>query len=161
VFVRGVESARECDVCGWRFERCLGHWIGGNEINVLATFSAGVATWLACLPIVGLGTASVAIATAVTAAFAVAFYRPSRGLFFALDYLLDPATDPPPVSPPGASDRDRDGGHGRDGRDPPRGPSPPARPPATAPTSAPAAASSESFIPPPGTPYPPPSTVSP
>ena len=146
VFVRGVESARACGACGWRLERCLGHWIGGNEINVLATFTAGVATWLACLPFLGLGNASVAIATAVTAAFAVGFYRPSRGVFFALDYLLDPVPDPPPASPPDAPDGDRD-------RDPRRGPSPSA--------PGPRPRSSESFIPPPRAPYPPPSTVSP
>jgi uncharacterized protein (DUF983 family) len=133
LFVRGVESVRLCAACGWRFERCVGHWIGGNEINVVVTFSAGVVTWLACLPFLGLGAASVVVATVVTAIVGVAFYRPSRGLFFALDYLLDPSPDP---ASGGASGRGPGSG-------PPRDPSPPT--PAPAPAE-PAPAPSDPFI---------------
>ena len=41
----------------------------------------------------GMGAVSVTIAVVATAAFSLAFYRPSRGLFFALDYLIDSADD--------------------------------------------------------------------
>lgn len=143
VFVRGVQSARVCAVCGWRLERCLGHWVGGNEINALVTFTAGITVYVGAALAYGLGPVSVWIATVFTGAFGVAFYRPSRSLFFALDYLLDP--DPDSESGPPPSDR---GGGGPERNvpppDPPRGPrgvaraplpphEPPARLPATAP----------------------------
>ena len=67
VFARGLQTAQECGGCGWRFERCPGHWVGGNEVNLLVAFAAGVAAYgtsFAALGL-GLGTASVAIASAV------------------------------------------------------------------------------------------------
>ena len=102
VFVRGVESARVCPDCGWRLERCHGHWVGGNEINLLATFPVGIAAFAVSALAFGLGPVSVTLATIATGTFSLAFYRSSRGLFFALDYLIDPAPDlssMPPTDP--------------------------------------------------------------
>ena len=167
VFVRGVESARSCDVCLWRIERCFGHWVGGNEINALVTFTAGIAAFIASAFVFGLGPVSVWIATAFTAVVGVAAYRPSRGLFYAIDFLLDPVADPYPSAAPGppraGDDDDGDGPHLPDFVPPPlpRPPRPSAPPPSPVPPTSPPPDSSESFIPPPSAPYPPPATVSP
>jgi uncharacterized protein (DUF983 family) len=111
IFARGVETRAGCGVCGWRFERCPGHWVGGNEINLLATFPAGIAAYGVVVLAFGAGATSLVLATAATVAFSLAFYRSSRGLYFAMDYLIDPTAD----APPSPSDRG-----GRDG--PRRGP---------------------------------------
>src|SRR5262245_38355794 len=87
LFERGVHGASRCSACGWRLERCAGHWVGGNEINLLVAFSAGVAVYVASAFAFGLGSVSVTIATATTGVSSLAFYRASRGLFFAIDYL--------------------------------------------------------------------------
>jgi uncharacterized protein (DUF983 family) len=172
VFAHGVETEAACGVCGWRFERCPGHWVGGNEINVLATFPAGIAAYAVAVLAFGAGALALGLATAATVAFSLAFYRSSRGLYFALDYLIDPSADPAP--PPSAEhDDDDDDGGGRGGRDGPRR-GPRERPDADhrcgaapAPASAASAASpagpraSESFKPRRAPPYPPPAPVSP
>jgi uncharacterized protein (DUF983 family) len=157
-----VASARACEVCGWRFERCAGHWVGGNEVNLLAAFSAGVAAWAASAAFLGLTPAAAWIATAATGVFSVASYRRCRCVFFAIDYLLDP--EPDTACAAALRDDERDDGCGdrdrrRDTPDPPR-PIAPDGPAARARVPSPAG-SSESFIAPPRAPYPPPATVSP
>src|SRR5262245_28155766 len=104
-FDGGVRSAARCPACGWLFERCPGHWIGGNEINVIATFTTGVVAWIVAALFLGIGTPAAVVATAVTVVFGVAFYRSSRGLFYAIDYLLDPVPDA--ASPGGDGPRGR------------------------------------------------------
>jgi uncharacterized protein (DUF983 family) len=172
VFRRGIESAAACAACGWRLDRCPGHWVGGNEINLLFAFAAGVTVYALSALAFGLGTASVSLATAATGVSSLALYRTSRGVFLALDYLIDPTADsfvPPP------SDLDRGPDRGPDRGVPPRvgprdpggatrapspgGPALPCAPPFS--PTLPPAGSAESFIPPPATPYPPPATVSP
>jgi len=116
VFREGVRSATACGVCGWRFERCPGHWVGGNEINLLVSFTAGVPAYVLAALAFGMGGAAVAIAVATTVVVSLAFYRSSRGLFYALDYLVDPTPDAPV---------DDGGGRGPDAASsPPNGPPP-------------------------------------
>lgn len=93
VFERGIESAPACSECGWRLDRCPGHWVGGNEINLLVAFAAGVAVYVLSALAFGLGTTAVWLATAATGVSSLAFYRASRGVFFAIDYLIDPTAD--------------------------------------------------------------------
>jgi hypothetical protein len=84
--------------------------VGGNEINVLATFPAGIAAYALAVLAFGAGALSLGVATAATVAFSLAFYRSSRGLYFALDYLIDPVADA--EGPPGGR---ADGGGPRRG----------------------------------------------
>ena len=158
-----VASARACEVCGWRFERCDGHWVGGNEVNLLAAFTAGVFAWAIAAAFLGLTPAAAWIATAATGIFSIASYRRCRCVFFALDYLLDPEPDPASFAlRAGLRDDDTDPGGDRDRlRDAPRAPGPPPPNGFTAPAPPTPAGSSESFIDPPPAPYPPPATVSP
>jgi hypothetical protein len=152
-----VASSRACDACGWRFERCVGHWVGGNEINLLGAFATGVAAYAAAAAFLGLTPAAAWIATAATGVFSVAAYRRCRCVFFALDYLLDPEPD---ATCAASRDDDRDGGAGRDRpRDEPRPPLPPVPSPLPQPATA-HADSTGSFIVPPPAASPPPATVS-
>lgn len=151
-----ASSAPDCDACGWRFERCAGHWVGGNEINLLAAFTAGVAAYAVAAAFLGISHAAAWIATAATGVFSVTSYRRCRAVFFAVDFLLDPVPDAGSYA---FRDDDTDGGgdrdHRRDAPDAPRPPAPDglaARVPANSP---------ESFVPPPSARYSPPCTVSP
>jgi uncharacterized protein (DUF983 family) len=108
VFSRGLATAVSCGYCGWRFERCPGHWVGGNEINLLVTFPVGVAAFVVAALFLGLGPPAVAVATAATGVFSVAFHRSARGLFFAFDYLVDASPDSSPPDDDAREDR-RDG----------------------------------------------------
>ncbi len=144
VFGRGVATEAVCRACGWRFERCPGHWVGGNEIDLLASFVSGVLAFVIASLALGIGTAAAVVATAVTAASSVALYRPSRGLFFAMDYLLDPVADvsPPPPAGEGDDGRGRRRGPRDDAPRPPRGrPRAPAAPLPSAPRPAASTAS--------------------
>jgi uncharacterized protein (DUF983 family) len=104
VFLARFRSERRCDACGWFFERGEGHWIGGSEINMIATF------WTACPLFIGANVAfgfswiSLVLAGAFTVAFSLAIYRPSRCLFIAFDYLVDPRYDPSDGGPGGDPD---------------------------------------------------------
>jgi hypothetical protein len=163
-----AQSARACDACGWRFERCAGHWVGGNEVNLLGSFAAGVAAWAVSAAFLGLAPAAAWIGTAATGVFSVAAYRRSRCVFFALDYLLDPEPDPACAAArddgedAGGGDRDRRRDRPPDAPRPfaPDGPAARARVPVSV-TARARADSSESLIAPPPAPYPPPATVPP
>src|SRR4051812_14492373 len=108
VFRRGITPETACAFCGRLFERCPGHWIGGAEIDLIASFTVGALAFVPAALVLGLCPLAAAIATAATGVFSVAFYRPSRGLFIALDYLADPTDDGP--SPSAADPDDLDDG---------------------------------------------------
>lgn len=131
VFERGLRSVDRCAACGWRFERGPGHWVGGNEVNLLVTYPVCVLAF--AVPAMAFGPSFAVAAAGGFAAlvFGIAAHRPARCVFFAIDYLVDPAPD-------GAAGDD-DGRNGRDGRrrDGP-GPFPDDRPPAAPPAPAPA-----------------------
>jgi uncharacterized protein (DUF983 family) len=109
VFIDRFRSERRCDACGWWFERGEGHWIGGSEINMIATFWTACPLFIAVNLAFGLSWLSMVLAGAFTVGFSLAIYQPSRCLFIAFDYLVDPRYDP------------RDGG-GDGGDDGPGGP---------------------------------------
>jgi len=94
VFVHRFRSERRCDACGWVFERCEGHWVGGSEINMIVTFWTACPLFIAISLTFGLGWITLVFAGAFTVAFSLAIHRPSRCLFIALDHLVDPRLDP-------------------------------------------------------------------
>jgi len=94
VFLHRFRSERRCDACGWWYERGPGHWIGGSEINMIVTYWTTCLIFITANLIVGFSWISLVLAGGFTIAFSVAIYRPSRGLFIALDYLVDPHYDP-------------------------------------------------------------------
>lgn len=97
---RGLEGAERCVPCGWCFVRCDGHWIGGAEINLFATFMAGVVVLGAGVFLLGNDLWVHGVGALFVVAFAVATRRRSRALFYACDYLIDP--DPDGVPPTGS-----------------------------------------------------------
>lgn len=90
VFPRGFRPRRSCERCGWRYERGVGHFLGGNEINLVVTFPVGVAAYLVASQFFGDAIGSPLIAGFTAGCFGVLFSRPSRVLFYALDCWADP-----------------------------------------------------------------------
>jgi hypothetical protein len=79
--------------------RCEGHWIGGAEINVCATFVAGVVVVGGALLVFGTSPLVYGAGALFVVAFGLCAQRRSRALFFAIDYLVDPVLDPRPGEP--------------------------------------------------------------
>lgn len=105
VFARGFRRAPDCSACGRRLDLDEGHWLGGAEVLMAASWGFGT---LVLCPIVlfadlpdgavhGLGVAHLGLSAAL--------YRTSRAVFLALDYAVDPSVDAPP-RPPGDDDAD-------------------------------------------------------
>ena len=115
VFHHGFRSEKHCDACGWFFERGPGHWVGGSEINMVITFWASCITFISLNSLVGFSWVSLVLAAAFTITFSLLIYRPSRCVFFAFDYLIDPRID---------------ASHGDEGRGGEPAPDAPAGPPA-------------------------------
>jgi hypothetical protein len=88
-------------VCGWRLVRGEGHWIGGAEINLVATFLAGMAVSGGLVVLLGFGWPALVLGGAFMVAYSLRTQRHSRSVFYALDYLVDPVPDPDPTGGPG------------------------------------------------------------
>lgn len=104
-FAAAFGHAPACAACGWAFDRGPGHWVGGNEVNLLLTYPLCVAAF--AVPAVAIGPSfwTAAVGGVVALLFGFAVHRPSRCLFFAMDYLIDP-DDASPCGPPGGFDSD-------------------------------------------------------
>lgn len=100
LFRRFFRRAETCSCCGWTFERGEGHWVGGSEVHMFASYGLSV---LFCVPIVVFaGTTPVALGAVVATHVVVSLvvFRYSRAVFLGLDYYFDPAP------PPGKDDDD-------------------------------------------------------
>ena len=105
VFARGFRRAEDCSACGRRLDLDEGHWLGGAEVLMAASWGFGMfvlcpIVFFADLPdgaVHGLGAAHLGLS--------VALFRTSRAVFLALDYAVDPSDDRP-QGPPGADDAD-------------------------------------------------------
>ena len=80
-----------CDVCGLRFERAQGYFVGAIYVNYGVTASLVLGGYLllwryADLPLA----AQFAIWVPVTILFPLWFFRYSRSLWLALEYLINP-----------------------------------------------------------------------
>lgn len=127
VFLRGFRSATACRSCAWPLERGPGHWVGGSEIHMLVTFPAGIAMFGVLALVFGVTPWTLAVGAVATLAFSLGFLRPSRCLFFAIDYLIDPMADGGSVTADDRGEGEEDGGGNvrdrRHDRPSPRGPS--------------------------------------
>jgi uncharacterized protein (DUF983 family) len=117
VFVRAFAMAGSCGGCGFTFERGPGHWVGGNEINLLVTYPTAVVA-LAVPAFLWGGSWITATAGGLLAvAIGLLVHRPARGLFFAIDYLVEPQWSAEDGDGRGGGDaRPRDGRPGGGGR---------------------------------------------
>lgn len=93
IFPAGWRHADVCESCGWRLIRGPGHWVGGNEINVIVTYPFCVLAMMAPAVAIGPSFAAAAVGGVVALAMGLAIHRPARSLFFAIDYMIDPNPD--------------------------------------------------------------------
>lgn len=82
---------RTCRVCGLKFERDLGYFVGGLELHWISTYVLGVAGYFMASPLLPAGDwQPLAAYLAPACVLAVVLYRPARSLWMALDNLIDP-----------------------------------------------------------------------
>ena len=102
VFARGFRRAEECGSCGRRLDRDEGHWLGGAEVLMAASWGVGSLVLFPIVLLADLPDAAVHGLAAAHLAFSISIYRTSRAIFLALDYALDPSDDRP--GPPRGDD---------------------------------------------------------
>lgn len=90
MFVRAFVTADRCGSCAFTFERGPGHWVGGNEINVVVTYPTAVVALAVPAVVWGASWITAAVGGVLAAVLGLALHRPARGLFFAIDYLIEP-----------------------------------------------------------------------
>lgn len=86
----------ECLVCGLPFEREQGYFVGAIYVNYAATVVVLAAGAFAVQRLTDLSLAMqlvLGVATAIL--LPVAFFRHSRSLWMSLDYVVNPADEPP------------------------------------------------------------------
>ena len=79
-----------CSHCGWAFERGHGHWVGGAEVHMFASYGLSV---LLFMPVLVLFDPTPWLLGAVIGGhlvLSVALHRYSRAVFLGIDYLVDP-----------------------------------------------------------------------
>ena len=80
-----------CGHCGWKFEREVGHWVGGSEVHMFLSY--GVSAFL-CIPVLMVVPSSAGLLVGVILGHVVlslALFRWSRSLFLGIDYFIDPS----------------------------------------------------------------------
>jgi uncharacterized protein (DUF983 family) len=82
---------RECALCGLRFERAQGYFVGAIYINYAVSSVIAVGGYFVLWAWVGLSTAvQFAIWVPFLLVFPLWFFRYSRSLWLALEYLVNP-----------------------------------------------------------------------
>jgi uncharacterized protein (DUF983 family) len=80
-----------CPLCGLRFERAQGYFVGAIYINYAVTSVIAIAGYLLLWRYTGLSTTQqLVLWGAFGVVFPIWFFRYSRGLWLALEYWLNP-----------------------------------------------------------------------
>lgn len=80
-----------CRVCGLRFERAQGYFVGAIYINYGVTATLAIGGYLTLWSLTSLSTAwQFALWVPVVVLFPLWFFRYSRSLWLALEYLVNP-----------------------------------------------------------------------
>ena len=83
--------ARACDFCGLTFERAQGYFVGAIYVNYAATVGLVIGGYLILWGLTELSTtAQLALWLPVAVLFPLWFFRYSRSLWLAVEYLLNP-----------------------------------------------------------------------
>jgi len=85
-----------CGHCGWKFERSDGHWVGGSEVHMMASYGISM---VVAVPVIIFVKPTPLLLSAVIGGhvlLSLLLFRLSRALFLGLDYMCDPAA---PESP--------------------------------------------------------------
>jgi len=83
-----------CSHCGWRFERGHGHWIGGAELHMFASYGLSVILFAPLLIFLRPTPFSLGAVIFGHVLLSIAMHRYSRAIFLGIDYLVDPDADP-------------------------------------------------------------------
>jgi uncharacterized protein (DUF983 family) len=103
LFPRGAwfTMARQCAVCGLRFERAQGYFVGAIYINYAVTVLIVMTGYLLLWKYTALTIANqLLIWIPVVVAFPIWFFRLSRSLWLALEYGVNPDPDSSWLDPP-------------------------------------------------------------
>ncbi len=94
LFRRGFSMPESCAVCGLRFEREQGYFVGAIYLNsagtVLVLIGGGLVLHFAGVSLIP----QLVIAATLSVLVPVAFFRYSKSLWLAMDYFLDPEGPP-------------------------------------------------------------------
>ncbi len=83
-----------CAVCGLRYEREQGYFVGAIYINYAVTVAVAAGVVLAADALVGLTLAEqLVLGVALAALVPLAFFRYARSLWLSLDYLVTTADE--------------------------------------------------------------------
>jgi uncharacterized protein (DUF983 family) len=81
----------DCALCGLRFERAQGYWVGAIYVNYAVTATLALTGYFVLWARTGLSTAAqLAIWVPFLLIFPLWFFRYSRSLWLALEYYLNP-----------------------------------------------------------------------
>ena len=78
-----------CELCGLRYERAQGYWVGAIYINYGVTTTIAVLGFFLTYPAVPMATQLIVWGTFVVL-FPLWFFRYSRSLWLVLEFLLNP-----------------------------------------------------------------------
>ena len=78
-----------CDLCGLRYERAQGYWVGAIYVNYGVTTTLAVLGFFLTYPAVPMA-AQLAVWGAFAVVFPLWFFRYSRSLWLAVEFLVNP-----------------------------------------------------------------------
>ncbi len=78
-----------CDLCGLRYERAQGYWVGAIYVNYAATTIIAVTGFFLTWPALSVGV-ELAVWGAFVVLFPLWFFRYSRSLWLGLEFLVNP-----------------------------------------------------------------------
>jgi uncharacterized protein (DUF983 family) len=91
LFASWFTMARSCALCGLVFERAQGYFVGAIYVNYAATVGLVIGGYLTLWVLTELSTAAqLALWLPVVVLFPLWFFRYSRSLWLAVEYLLNP-----------------------------------------------------------------------
>ena len=93
LFRRYFVRAKECGHCDWRFERGCGHWVGGSEIHMLASFGLSVILFGPVVALGGFSQGAIFAAIVGHVVLSLALFRYSRAVFLGMDHYFDPVPE--------------------------------------------------------------------
>jgi uncharacterized protein (DUF983 family) len=89
LFSGWFRMAEVCDLCGLRYERAQGYWVGAIYVNYGVTTTIAVLGFFLTYPAVPMRT-ELAVWGLFVVLFPLWFFRYSRSLWLAVEYLLNP-----------------------------------------------------------------------
>ena len=93
LFRRYFVRAEECGHCDWRLERGTGHWVGGSEVHMFASFGLSVIVFGPVVALSGFSRGAIVAAMVGHVVLSLALFRYSRAFFLCMDHYFDPVAE--------------------------------------------------------------------